>query len=104
KKVVVLGAVEFRTKPSDGINNLAPDDGEMANVVAGEKIIRRPIGFENRRLEALLCQLVFIGIDQIGVPMVLEPFDVFEKRIGFENVVVVEKTDPFPFRELNSVI
>ncbi len=76
----------------------------MADVVAGKKIIRRPIGFKDRRIEALLRELVFIGVNQVGVAMVLEPFDVLEKRIRLEHIIVIEKADPFSFREGETAI
>src|SRR6266404_5113359 len=42
KKIVVLGAVEFRPKTSDLLQNIGPDQSEVTNIVTGEKIIGRP--------------------------------------------------------------
>ena len=49
EEIVVLGAIKLRTEAADLPHEIAPDDGEMADVVAGKKIVRRPIRLENGR-------------------------------------------------------
>ena len=98
KEIVVLCAIKLRTEPADFPHKIAPDDREMADVVTGKKIVRRPVRLENRRVKALLRELVLIGVNQICVSMILEPLYVVKERIGFENVIVIEKTHPLTFR------
>src|ERR1700704_6154955 len=54
KEIVVLGAIELRTETAYRPQEVAPDDREMADVVAGKKIVRRPIWLKDWRIEALL--------------------------------------------------
>ena len=97
EKIVVLRAVKFRTETIDLPQEIAPDDGEMADVVTGKKIIRRPIWFEDWRIEALFRELVFIGIDHVCVAMILKPFYILKKCVRLENIVVIEEAHPFAF-------
>ena len=97
EKIVVLGAIKLRTEPADFSHQVAPDDGEMADVVAGKKIVRRPVRLKNGRIEALFRELVFIGVNQVGVSMVLKPLYVLEERIRLEHIIMIEKADPLPF-------
>ena len=76
----------------------------MADVIAGEKIVRRPIRFKNGRIEASLGQFVFIGVNQIRVGMVLKPFHVLKKRIRFEKIIVIEKGHPVTLRQRETAI
>ena len=73
----------------------------MADVIAGKKIVRRPVRFEDWRIQPLFSQFVFIGVNQVRIPMFLEPFNVLKKSVRFENIVVIQETDPFaagPFK------
>src|SRR5215510_3002351 len=76
----------------------------MTYVIVREKEIRRPIRFEHRRFESLFAELVFVGVDQIGIAMSLQKFHDLEQRIRLDNVVVVEQSHPFPAGELESPI
>ena len=40
EKIVVLGAVELRAEPAHPLDELATNEREMADVIAGEKIVR----------------------------------------------------------------
>ena len=40
EKIVVLGAVELRAETAHPLDELATDEREMADVIAGEKIVR----------------------------------------------------------------
>ena len=104
KEIVVLGAIKLRAKAADFPQQVAPNDGEMADVVTGEKIVRRPVWLENGRVKALFRELVFIGIDQVCVSMILEPLYVVIERIRFENVIVIEKAHPITCRNGETVI
>ena len=76
----------------------------MADVVAGEKVVRRPVRLEDRRVETFVRQLVFIGVNQIGVAMILEPFSHLKKGVRLEHVIVIEEADPFTLRQCQAVI
>ena len=71
KQIVILSAVEFRTKAAHVLDKLASNRGEVTDVIVGKKKIGRPIGLKDRRLAAILSQFVFIRENQIGVGMVL---------------------------------
>src|SRR4029434_4982049 len=53
KKIVVLCAIKLGTESAHLPHEIAPQQGQVANVVAGKKIVRRPIGFEDRGVETL---------------------------------------------------
>src|SRR5437763_16242940 len=91
KKIVVLRAVELRAESTNFVHQLAPNDGEVAKIIAGEKIIRRPIRFEDGRVETFFGQLVFVGIDQVRLAMFLEPSHVLKNRVRLEQIVVIQK-------------
>src|SRR6202521_4809145 len=99
QKVVVLRAVKLRAESTDLVHKLPPNDGEVAKIIEGEKKIRRPIRFEAGRVETFLGELVFVGINQTGVRMFLEPFHILKKRLGFEQIIVIEKADPIALGE-----
>ena len=66
----------------------------MADVIAGQKIVGRPIRLKNGRIEASLGQFVFVRVNHIRVGMVLNPFYVLKKRIRLEEVIVIEESHP----------
>src|SRR6266511_4646421 len=76
----------------------------MANVIVRKEKIGRPIRLKQRSLEAVFAKLVFIRINQIGIRVGLQKFHNLEKRIGFDDVVMIEKTDPLPAGKRESVI
>ncbi len=104
KKIVVLCAIKLGTESAHLPHELAPDQGEVADVVAGKKIVRRPIGFEDRGVETLLGQFVFVGVDEICVGMILQPFHVLKERIWFEDIIVIEKGHPIALRHRKPVV
>src|SRR5438045_4410276 len=57
KNVVVLRAIKLRAESTNFVHQLAPNDGEVAKIIAGEKIIRRPIRFEDGRSEEHTSEL-----------------------------------------------
>ena len=63
EEIVVLGAIKLRAETADLPLEIPPDEREMADIVTGEKIVRGPIRFKDRRIEALLRELIFIGIN-----------------------------------------
>ena len=68
----------------------------MAEIVVGKKEIWRPIRLETRRIESFFCQFVFIGINQIGLAMVLEPFHILKKGIRLEQIIMIKKSQSTP--------
>ena len=104
EEIVVLGAIKLRAETADLPHEIAPDEREMADVVTGKKIVRRPIRFENRRIEALLRELVFIGVNQIGIATILQPLHVVKKRIRLEEVIVIEEPNPLTRRKGDTAI
>ena len=52
----------------------------------------------------MFSQFVFIGVNQIGVGMVLKPFHVLKKRIRFEEIIVIEEGYPITLRERETAI
>src|SRR5882724_7674959 len=76
----------------------------MANVIVGKEKIGRPIRLKQRSLETVFAKLVFIGINQISVRMGLQKFPNLEKRIGLDDVVMIEKSDPLPVGECQSQV
>ena len=63
KKIVVLCAIKLGAESAHLPHQLPPHQGQMAEVIAGKKIVRRPIGLEDRGVETLLGQFVFVGVD-----------------------------------------
>src|ERR1700704_4447580 len=53
KKIVILRTIKFGTKPTSLMREAAPEGGEVADIIVGEKKIRRPIRFEHGRGETL---------------------------------------------------
>ena len=84
EKIVVLGAIERGAESAHLLDQFAADEREMADIIAGEKIVGRPIRFKNGRIEASLSQFVFVRVNHIRVGMVLNPFHVLKKRIRLE--------------------
>ena len=76
----------------------------MANVIVGKEKIGRPIRLKQRSLETIFAELVFIGINQISIRMGLQKFHNLKKRIGLDDVVMIEKSDPLPMGECQSLI
>src|SRR6266508_5800893 len=76
----------------------------MANVIVRKEKIGRPIRLKQRSFEAVFAKLVFIGINQIGIRLGLKKFHNLEKRIGFDDVIMIEKSDPLPAGERESLI
>src|SRR6266487_5276060 len=76
----------------------------MANIIVRKEKIGRPIRLKQRSLEAAFAKLVFIRINQIGIRVGLQKFHNLEKRIGFDDVVMIEKRDPLPPGERESLI
>src|ERR1044071_8395973 len=89
EEIVVLGAVKVRTETADLPQEIAPDQREMADVVAGKKIVRRPIRLKDRRIEALLGEFVFIGVNQICVTMVLQPLCKTKESVGLKYIIMI---------------
>ena len=104
KQIVILRAIEFGMETADLAHHFGTDNREMADVIAGQKIIRRPVRFKNRRIESLLGEFVFVGIKQVGIAMVLKPFDVLKQSVGLEQIVMIEKSYPFALGQFESVI
>src|ERR1044072_1910363 len=76
----------------------------MANVIVRKEKVGRPIWLKQRSLEAVVAKLVFIGINQIGIRVALQEFHDVEKRVGFDDVIMIEKSDPFPAGKRESLI
>src|SRR5262249_16059851 len=76
----------------------------MANVIAGKEKIGRPIRLKQRRLETVVAQLVFIGVNQIDVRMRLQEFHNLEKSVRLDDVIMIEKRDPLTAGECQSLI
>src|SRR5436309_15834057 len=76
----------------------------MANVIVSKEKIGRPIWLEQGSLDAVFAELVFVGIIQIGIRMGLQKFHNLENRIGFDDVIMIEKSDPLPAGEPQSLI
>src|SRR5436190_12873736 len=104
EEVVVLGAIKLRTETSDLPQQIAPDEREMADIVAGKKIVRRPIRLKDRRIEALLGEFVFIGVNQIYVTMVLQPLCEAKEGVEVKNIIVIEESHPFTLRKSDTAI
>src|SRR5205823_4638186 len=104
EKIVILRGVELRTERAGFLHNVPPHCGQMTQIIVGEKQVGRPIWLKQRRLETVLAEFVFIGINQISVGMRLKMFHEVEKRFRFENVVMVEEGDPLPAGERESVV
>ena len=76
----------------------------MANVIAGKVKVGRPIWLKQGSLEAVLAELVFIGINQIGIRMRLQEFHNLEKRVRLDDVIMIEKSDPLTAGEFQPLI
>ncbi len=98
KKIVILRAFKFRTESTEFLDKGASQRGEMADVVKGKKEIGGPVRLEERRVEAILGQFVFVRINQVGLGMLLKQFRGLKERIGFQQIIMIEKTDPFSSR------
>ena len=67
----------------------------MAKVIVRTKKIRRPIRFQHRRRQFPVHDLVFVGINHIGFPVVLQQLDCTKQGIRFEQIIVIEQCNPF---------
>src|SRR5207249_8986304 len=76
----------------------------MTYVIVREKKIGRPIRLKQRRFKTVFAELVFVGINQIGIGIRLQKLHDLEKCIRFEDIVVVKKSDPLPASQLESPI
>ena len=94
----------MRTEPTSLLQNVPPHCGQMTQIIAREEEVGRPIWLKQRCLKTIIAELVFVGINQVDLRMVLQKFCDVEKRIGFEHVVMIEKSDPLSARECDSMI
>ena len=93
-QIVVLAAVELGTQASDAFDEVAPVGREMARVHARQERIGRPIGLEVRvRQAAAVVDLVFVGVDHVGVGMPFDEARDLEEGVRGEEIVVIEKRD-----------
>src|SRR4030095_15196269 len=76
----------------------------MANVIIRKEKIGRPIRFKQRSLEAVFTKFIFIRINQVGVRMGLQKFHNLKKRVGFDDVIMIEERDPLPASKRESLI
>src|SRR4026208_116205 len=76
----------------------------MANVIVRKEKIGRPIWLEQGSLATVFAELVFIRINQISIRMGLQKFQNLEKRVRLNDVVMIEKSDPLPMGECQSLI
>src|ERR1700757_156772 len=76
----------------------------MPNVIVRKEKIGRPIWLKQRSLETVFAELVFIGIYQISIRVSLQKFHNLEKRVGLNDVVMIEKSHPLPAGECQSLI
>lgn len=104
KKIVVLRSVEFRTEPANFPDNLTTHCGKMTDVIVREEKIGRPIRFKRRRVAAILGQFVLVRVNQIGVGMGLQKLRNLEKRVRFQDVVMIEKRDPIALSQFEALI
>ena len=104
EEVVILRAIELGTEAAGLLHDIATHCGQMANVVVGKEKIGRPIRFKQRCLKAIFAKFVFIGINQIGIRMGLQEFHNLKKRIGFDDIIMIEKSNPFPMGKRESLI
>jgi len=95
KKIIILGEIVPRSKSADFADEGKPNGREVTKIIVGQKEIRRPIGFEEGGVETSFGQLVFVGIDQVGVRILQQLFHRLEKGIGFQQVVMIEEGHPF---------
>ena len=71
----------------------------MTHVVVGEEKIRRPTGLKQRGFKAIFAEFVFVRIDQIGIGMRLQQLYNLEESVRLENIIMIEKNDPFTTRQ-----
>src|SRR5213594_3986495 len=66
----------------------------MIDVIVREEHLRRPVGLELGIIAAARrVNLILVGIDQVGIGMILEQSDVMEKSIWGQGIVVVHESN-----------
>src|ERR1044072_2255491 len=76
----------------------------MANVIVRKEKIGRPIRFKQRSLETVFTKFIFIRIDQVSIRIVLRKFHNLKKRVGFDDVIMIEERNPLPASNRESLI
>ena len=70
----------------------------MAEVIAGQEEVGRPIGLEKGIVESCFGQFIFVRINKIDIGARLQNPRRVKKRIRLELVVVIEEADPLATR------
>src|SRR5436190_20328667 len=104
KKVVILRAIEFRTESADFLDNVASHRRQMTDVIVGEKEVGRPVWLKQRRPKAIFSQFVFVRINYFGFAMCLQKLGKLKKRVRFEQIVMIQKADPFAPSQCEPVV
>ena len=76
----------------------------MTNVIVRKEKIGGPIRLEQRSLKTGFAKLVFVRINQVGIGMGLQKFHHLKKRIRFDDIIMIQKSDPLPVGKCESLI
>ena len=104
QQIVILRPIESRTKTSNIRDQLSAQKNQVTQIITGKKEVRRPVRFEHWDAKTLLSHFIFVGVDQIKVGIFLKQPHVLEEGIGFKDVVVIKKSDPFAAGSRESMI
>ncbi len=101
----VLDAVEGRVEPADALDERAAQHQQMADVHHAAEELGRPVGLEEGlAVRAATVDLVLVGVDRVGVGLLVQQPDAFEERVRVELVVVVEEGDELALGRLERAV
>ena len=105
QQVVVLRAFVAGPEATDLAHEPAPNHHEVTGVHAREEMLWRPVRLEEDVAPcALQIELVFVGVDDVGVGVRVEVADDFGQRIRRELVIVIEQRHEVPARQLQGQV
>ncbi len=91
-QVVVLTALETFAETADRVEDRAPVHAQMRGVHSRQERVGRPVRLEERlRPPSLIIDLVLVGVDHVGVRVLVEQQRVLEERVRCEHVVVIQQ-------------
>ena len=96
-QVVVLAAVEVLAQAPDLLDQGPPGHGQVAHVVVGGQLVRRPVRLDVRVVQ-LPCrvQLVLVGVQDVDGRVGVEPPHHLGQGVRLELVVVVQEGHVLP--------
>jgi hypothetical protein len=96
-QIIVPATVEALPEPADLFQEAPPINAQAGDIVGRQKEIRRPVRFEAGTSSVpFLVYLVFVGVDEVGLGMLLQNLYHLEESIWRQLVAVAQNAYELP--------